>query len=338
MSKLNNLAQFFSYMNDIDFNYVVLRNWDNLPYSVELGEHTDLDLLVYDLNHWLEIFPQAKREYDAPRVRFKLPIDNSYIFCDIRMPGDGYYPLDFSLAILDSKEFNDKGFYTPNPMHFRLALAYHAVHHKNANTYPRYLGNLSIKEMLQALKESSIGWVPPTDLSVGRFHPYWKGATAIVSREGGHIRKKQTGFVSYSLIDNEKRILSKINSVHFPMVIGEDGSEIIIEDCGDQLTIDNIPDNWKDQLIQIIKDLRFNKVIHRDITPNNLMIKDGVIKLIDFGWSRFEDDEDDNPPNCLGYPYKPSWGFDDSFSMRKVIKEFEFNLDEKINKTEGVSV
>ena len=59
------------------------------------------------------------------------------------------------------------------------------------------------------------------------------------------------------------------------------------------------------------------------------MVKDGVIKLIDFGWAIFMG-ENDNPPSCLGYPYKPSWGHDDNFSMRKVIKELEFKREDAL--------
>ena len=43
---MRSLEQFFSYMNDIDFPYVVVRNFEKLPDNVEVGEHSDLDLLV----------------------------------------------------------------------------------------------------------------------------------------------------------------------------------------------------------------------------------------------------------------------------------------------------
>jgi len=48
---MQSLTQFFQYMHDVDFPYVVLRNFENLPDSVQSGEHGDLDLLVYDLKH-----------------------------------------------------------------------------------------------------------------------------------------------------------------------------------------------------------------------------------------------------------------------------------------------
>jgi hypothetical protein len=325
---MKSLSQFFSYLNDISFQYVVLRNWENLPESVELGDHSDLDLLVYDYQHFLEIFPEAKAEFPFPRVRHKMPIGDTFIFMDVRHIGDGYYPADFEQAILDTREWNPKGFYTPNPVHFRVALVYHVVHHKNANTYPTHLGTMTVKDGLEALKESNIGWVSPTDKSVGTFNPYWKGATSVVSKLDGKVIKKQTGFMAYGLIENERRILKQLNNIHFPKVYDVDG-ELAVEDCGDLLTIDNLPKDWKSQLVQIVFELKESGIQHRDIKPDNLMVKDGIIKLIDFGWSRLETDAPDNPPSCLGYPYKPSDRYDDNYSMRKIIKEFEFQLEEK---------
>lgn len=318
-------------MQDVDFPYVVLRNFENLPDSVEYGDHSDLDLLVYDYAHWRELFPEAHAEYPAPRVRFKIPIQDTFIFVDVRSIGDGYYPADFEQAILEYREWNPKGFWTPSPLHHKLALAYHVVHHKNQNTYPNWLGDTTALELLEALKKSNIGWVPPTDKSVGAYNAYWKGATSVVSKGDGVVTKKQDSFMAYSLIDNEERILSKANSAHFPKVISKNDGELSIEDCGELLTIDNLPEDWKEQLVKILVELRTCSIQHRDIKSDNLMVKDNVIRLIDFGWAKFEDEEDKiSPPACLGYPYRPSHGWDDNYSMRQIIKQFEFKLSEKV--------
>lgn len=321
---MESLTQFFEYMHDIDFPYVVLRNWENLPNSVEMGEHSDLDLLVYDLDHWKEIFPQAIQQHPYPRVRFRLPVGNNYIYCDVRHLGDDYYPLHFEQAILQNREWNPAGFYTPSAFYHRLALAYHVAHHKNENKYKKWLCDLTVQELLDALKRSNIGWVKPKDPTVGDYNPYWKGATAVVSREDGKVVKKQVGWTGYNLQDNEYRILSNISSKHFPRVLGKTDVGIEIEDCGEPLRIINLPEDWKQQLVEILKDLRKFEVEHRDVKPDNLMIKNGVIRLIDFGWARLKSDQKDNPPSCLGFPYKPSWGWDDNFSIKKIIKEFEY--------------
>lgn len=317
-------------MNNIDFPYVVLRNFENLPDSVEYGDHSDLDLLVYDFYHWREIFPEAHIEYPLPRVRHKLPIGDTFIYIDVRAIGDGYYPADFQQAILETKEWNPKGFWTPNPIHHRLALAYHVVHHKNQNTYPNWLGDITAAKLLESLKKSTIGWVPPMDKSVGAFNAYFHGCTSIVSKTEGSIVKKQNSFMSYNLIDNEERILKNIDSIHFPKFISKNNDELSIEDCGELLTVNNLSQDWKSQLVQILAELRLNKIQHRDIKPDNILVKDGIIKLIDWGWAKFEDEiEEVIPPSCLGYPYKPSWGYDDNFSMRQIIKEFEHKLIQK---------
>ena len=330
---MNSIKQFFSFMNDINFPYVVLRNWERLPYDVTLGEHSDLDLLVYDFGHWKEIFPKAKAEYSYPRVRFKVPIDDSYIYVDVRHVGDDYYPEEFENLILQNRVWNERGFYTPSPMYHRIALAYHIVHHKAmiSDNYKRYIGDATIQEMLSALMESSVGWVPPKDLSVGSYNGYWKGATSIVSRENGRVIKKQISYNSYNLVRNEYEVLAKGHSVHFPEVYSYDDGikQIEIEDCGVLLT-EQLPENWKEQLVQILNDLNTNGIIHRDIKLDNLMVKNGIVKLIDFGWAKFEQDEDEKePPTCLGFPNKPSWGFDDRYSMGRVIKQIEFQLEEK---------
>jgi len=328
---MQDLKQFFSFMNDIDFPYVVLRNFENLPGAVEVGPHSDLDLLVYDAEHWEEIFPDAERVLPAPRVRFKQPIGDSYIYIDVRAVEDGYYPEDFAHQILNTREFQEVGFWTPNPQVFRIALAYHAVHHKNHNSYKRWIGDASVKDLLVALKHSHIGWSQPDDPTVGMFNNYWKGATSVVEKKNGKVIKTQTHYNKWDLLGNEERILKSVDSIHFPKVHVIDEHAIEIEDCGDELTADKLPEDWKHQLVDILKELEKNGIQHRDIKPDNLMIKNGIIKLIDFGWSRLVNDNDDNPPKCLGHPYKPSWGFDDTFSMKKVIKELEFQRGEDEN-------
>jgi hypothetical protein len=327
---MQDLKTFFEYLNDVSFPYVVLRNFDNLPHNVQLGVHSDLDLLVYDLDHFKEIFPEAKAEHPFPRVRFLLPMSAGNIYMDLRYVGDGYYPEDFEREILNNREKHPNGFFTPDPVRFRIALAYHAVHHKaHIGDYSRWLGNVSVDDLYQALKASSIGWSQPQDPSVGQFNAYWKGATAIAGKDGDSVIKTQISYKDYDLIGNEARILAKCDSRHFPKVLSQDKDSIRIEDCGSELTIDNLPVDWKEQLVDILGDLKKFDVQHRDIKPDNLLVKDGVIKLIDFGWARFYTDDPDDPPSCLGFPYKPSWGFNDTFSMRQVIKKLEFQKEER---------
>jgi len=97
---MDTIKDFFDRLHAVDFQYVVLRNWENLPNDVCLGEHSDLDIMCYDYEHFMEIFPMAVAEFKLPRVRVKIPIADSFFYCDVRSVNDGYYPPDLSQAIL----------------------------------------------------------------------------------------------------------------------------------------------------------------------------------------------------------------------------------------------
>lgn len=325
-----NLGQFFEYLNNTSFVYVVLRNWDNLPYDVVCGEHSDLDILVYDFDHFKEIMgDKISVVHELPRVQHRINFENGeYVLCDVRHVGDNYYPIDFEEEILNSREWNDRGFYTPSPMMFRIALAYHAVHHKNRNKYENKLGKVPVSTLLEALKQSRIGWVLPDDPTVGDHNAYYKGGTSLISTGNGKVRKEQIRFSKHDLIANEAKFLKMLDSPHFPKLLEVTEKFLDIEDCGESLTVNNLPINWKDQLIEIVTILDQKGIVHRDIRLDNLMVKNGTIMLIDFGWATFKDSPPDNPPDLLGHPNKHPEGFNDVYSMKKIIRCLDAELEE----------
>lgn len=331
---MRNLAQFFSFLNNVDYKYVVMRNWENLPHNVETGIHSDLDLLLYDLEHFLEIFPGLEREYPAPRVRFKLTFESGeFVFLDARSVGDGYYPDSFQEAMLKTRVWNPAGFWTPNPIHHRIGLVYHAVHHKGANTYPNFLGDVTVAQLAEVLKQNpELAWVEPEDPSVGRFHAYQTGGTSTVTVNGDHVEKKQTRYKAYALTDNEERILRLVKGDHFPELLSRDGDTLRIEHCGVPLGPHNLPENWQKQFAEILRDLEASGVMHRDIRLDNLMLKDGNIKLVDFGWARLAAEPDGKHPDLLGYPNKCPLGFSDRYSMGRIIRQLECELEEVCQK------
>ena len=53
--------------------------------------------------------------------------------------------------------------------------------------------------------------------------------------------------------------------------------------CGESVQSNNIPCNWKEQLHKIITSLETNNIFNNDINPDNFLIHNGKIFLIDFG-------------------------------------------------------
>ncbi len=80
---------------------------------------------------------------------------------------------------------------------------------------------------------------------------------------------------------------------HFPQLISEDHNNKIIymSYCGDPLTKENLPKDWKKQCTEIENTLYKEDIYHQDLTGTtkgkqhhkNIHVKDGIIYLIDFG-------------------------------------------------------
>jgi serine/threonine protein kinase len=87
------------------------------------------------------------------------------------------------------------------------------------------------------------------------------------------------------LLERELAFLNALNGRHVPRVIctGDDWFEM--EHCGVEVNSHNLPANWRDQISAISKVLMEVGVVHRDIKRGNVLVKDGRLYLIDFGWS-----------------------------------------------------
>jgi len=108
------------------------------------------------------------------------------------------------------------------------------------------------------------------------------------------------------------------NSMHFPRLFSCDGKEeMVIEFCGKHLK--KLPNDWKYQAEAILRDLKNAGILHRDIIPRNILINEGIIKLIDLSWSGAEEDYKIFP-GWLGTDYRAYPGFDDRYSLYKSLE------------------
>lgn len=125
------------------------------------------------------------------------------------------------------------------------------------------------------------------------------------------------------LLDNEVFWLNKFEYFdRVPKLLSFDfnSKEIIMEYVGEKINRHNIPDDWELQMGYIINALKEHRCKHNDITPDEILVKNGIIYLIDFGWASKLDkvDYSDFPP-MLGGNFKSDYGFNDEDSFRKSV-------------------
>ena len=102
--------------------------------------------------------------------------------------------------------------------------------------------------------------------------------------------------LEYYFFHREIHFLKKLyKQPHFPSIMSIDyvSYSVYMNYCGESVTNNNIPNNWKQQILKIIDTLKKCLIYNNDMWIYNFLIKDQIIYLIDFGWGDVE----------LNYPF-----------------------------------
>ncbi len=124
-------------------NYVILRNFEELPENYLTYEHNDIDILTDDFLRIPYITNGGKSAFNnefPPFVKF----GNKSIKFDFGYPGDNYYDEKWALDILKRRVLYH-GFYAPSTEDYFYSLFYHAAFHQKeiSNEYKNKLSNLA---------------------------------------------------------------------------------------------------------------------------------------------------------------------------------------------------
>ena len=124
-----NLEQFFYVLNHTA-NYLVLRNFKNLPNEPYMAEHGDIDMLCDNLLETSYV-ANAKKVFNRKnRVYYNFCVGSQEIFLDLRYIGDDYYDKKWEEKLLRNKIMHNKFFYIPDSHSHFYTLLYHAFIHK----------------------------------------------------------------------------------------------------------------------------------------------------------------------------------------------------------------
>jgi len=131
-----NLEHIFYILNET-VDYAVLRNFEGLPNEVVVDEHTDIDILVDDMQNFISVLEGAKLRDNIFKIRVYADIQGVEALFHCKYIGDDYYDKKWQREILKTRIKNDKGIFIPNNKEYFYSLLYHALYQKTyvSNTY-----------------------------------------------------------------------------------------------------------------------------------------------------------------------------------------------------------
>lgn len=155
---------------------------------------------------------------------------------------------------------------------------------------------------------------------------YWS-----VVYDGGDVIWKQA---TLDLAEREAYFLSRLDSDYFPRVreVRSEGaySVIALEKVRGVLLPEATDDlistpakflTFAQHCLRLLGELKRKGIIHRDIRPDNLLVRDGKPVLIDFGWAVSEAQPYFTPQWLGGSERPPDGSFCDVYSMGKVLEQ-----------------
>ena len=121
-------------------------------------------------------------------------------------------------------------------------------------------------------------------------HTYKVGDDLLIKRYNTKLRWSTEGHDdSKTIMNKELEILNKLKNVNsVPKIIENrfdfDSDDIIMEYRGESIYNDfNLPNDWKEQIINIFSELTENDIFYPEFRLQNILVLDGKISFVDFG-------------------------------------------------------
>ncbi len=352
---------FYVLSNTID--YVILRGYDIIEKSSSSNQpDDDIDILTTEYENAVYII-NGKPACSTIRPHQQIKIASTIFYLDLWDFYKGYYDLQWEKEMLQSK-VNFADAFILNPENDFFCLLYHCLINKNqiAAKYSSKLNEYKYKQpssnasweniLVQFLSSKDYDIPKSKDSSVG-YNINNEVIYKYANRKGkliqahyfqdcnlfSRIYQNNNTFVkqgSKQILRNECKYLTKLQpSSLFPTILNyTDNSLVLSKVSGNtliQISENKIHLSLQQQrkfllgIIDILKSLYSNRIIHRDFTPSNILIdtenNDCNVHLIDFGWAiQYGDETSAIEPNGLGEIYRYSKYFSDAYAFAQILK------------------
>lgn len=146
-----------------------------------------------------------------------------------------------------------------------------------------------------------------------------------VDLETGVVRKMQLDVDPWGCMARDADWLDRIHSGIAPQLLGRvsDWFEVTYE--GERVNIYNLPVDWREQAEFVLRQLVAANCAHNDIHAGNIVVADGRIRLIDFGWATGIDEPiPAHWPEHMGHHHRIDvHQFDDRHALFKTLGDIE---------------
>lgn len=124
------------------------------------------------------------------------------------------------------------------------------------------------------------------------------------------------------LLQREAAFLKRLDGRHAPRLLVSGENWIEMEHCGEELSVENLPNDWHSQVAEIVAVLDQAGIVHRDIKHGNLLVKNGHLYLIDFGWAIWTNETPYMSPRELCEDVPPEYIYDNRAALEWLLSSY----------------
>ena len=107
-----------------------------------------------------------------------------------------------------------------------------------------------------------------------------------VRKQAGEVFSRgEHRFDPVILLRREAGFLRLLDGRRSPRLLEEGDDWFRMTHCGSELSTSNVPEDWRQQVVEIAAILDEAGIVHRDIKDGNVLVLDGRLQVIDFGWA-----------------------------------------------------